>query len=61
MVVWGKNLSKGPVKNHTPLWSARVLLDNPELVQELHSDFIKAGAQVISLNNYTATPFPIAA
>ena len=28
-------------KTYTPLWSARVLLDNPELVQELHSDFIK--------------------
>ena len=53
----GQELIKRSGQKPTPLWSARVLLDNPELVQELHSDFIKAGAQVISLNNYTATPF----
>lgn len=40
----------------TPLWSARVLLDNPDLVEGLHIDFIKAGSKVIALNNYTATP-----
>lgn len=41
----------------TPLWSARVMLDRPDLVEELHIDFIKAGAKVIVLNNYTATPW----
>jgi len=40
----------------TPLWSTRVLLDTPDLVLDLHKDFIYAGAQVIGLNNYTATP-----
>ena len=40
----------------TPLWSTRVLLDNPELVEALHIEFIKAGAKAIVLNNYTATP-----
>jgi len=40
----------------TPLWSVRVMLDAPTLVETLHIDFIKAGAKVISLNNYTATP-----
>lgn len=39
----------------TPLWSTRVMLDNPELAEALHIDFIKAGAKVIALNNYTAT------
>ena len=53
----GQELIKRSGQKPTPLWSARVLLDNPELVQELHFDFIKSGAQVISLNNYTATPF----
>ncbi|WP_026940814.1 homocysteine S-methyltransferase family protein [Hellea balneolensis] len=41
----------------TPLWSTRIMLDNPSLVEELHIDFIKAGAKVIALNNYTATPW----
>lgn len=40
----------------TPLWSARVMLDDPDLVEALHIDFIKAGAKVIGLNNYVATP-----
>lgn len=44
----------------TPLWSARVMLDNPQLVEDLHIDFIRAGAKVISLNNYTATPARLA-
>lgn len=40
----------------TSLWSVRVMLDNPTLVETLHIEFIRAGAKVISLNNYTATP-----
>jgi S-methylmethionine-dependent homocysteine/selenocysteine methylase len=40
----------------TPLWSARVLLDEPELVRDLHADFIRAGARVITVNAYAATP-----
>jgi S-methylmethionine-dependent homocysteine/selenocysteine methylase len=40
----------------TPLWSARVLIDEPDLVRDLHVDFIKSGAQVITINTYAATP-----
>ena len=40
----------------TPLWSARVLLDEPELVHDLHVEFIRAGARVITINSYAATP-----
>jgi S-methylmethionine-dependent homocysteine/selenocysteine methylase len=40
----------------TPLWSARVLIDEPDLVRDLHADFIKAGARVITINTYAATP-----
>lgn len=39
-----------------PMWSAKVLMDEPEIVQTLHEDFIRAGAQVITLNSYSATP-----
>ena len=39
----------------TPLWSARIMLDNPQLVHELYLDYIAAGAKIIGLNNYTAT------
>jgi S-methylmethionine-dependent homocysteine/selenocysteine methylase len=40
----------------TPLWSARVLMDEPGLVRDLHVDFIEAGARVITINSYSATP-----
>jgi S-methylmethionine-dependent homocysteine/selenocysteine methylase len=40
----------------TPLWSAKVLIDQPELVRDLHRDFIGAGARVITINTYAATP-----
>jgi S-methylmethionine-dependent homocysteine/selenocysteine methylase len=40
----------------TPLWSARILIDEPVLVRDLHVDFIEAGAQVITINTYAATP-----
>lgn len=52
----GQELIRRSGQPPTPLWSARVMLDNPDLVEELHIDFIKAGAKVITLNNYTATP-----
>ena len=38
------------------LWSARVLIDDYQLVVDLHKDFIKSGAEAITLNSYTITP-----
>lgn len=38
------------------MWSARVLLDEPDLVTEVHGDYIRAGAEVITINAYSATP-----
>ena len=55
MVAWGKNSSIGPSINHIQ-WSAKVLLDEPELVEQVHYEFISAGATVITLNNYSCTP-----
>ena len=37
------------------MWSTQIMLDNPNLVQTVHADFIRAGARLITLNNYTAT------
>lgn len=35
-----------------PLWSARSLIDTPELVQEIHRDYILAGADVVTTNTF---------
>jgi len=37
-------------------WSANVLIENPDLVKQVHIDFAKSGAQVITANNYACTP-----
>ncbi|MYA17608.1 MAG: homocysteine S-methyltransferase family protein, partial [Gammaproteobacteria bacterium] len=38
------------------LWSARVLVDEPDLVVEIHREYIDAGAAVITTNNYSTIP-----
>lgn len=43
-----------------PLWSVNVMLDDPGLVQAVHEDFIRAGARVLTLNTYPATPTRLA-
>jgi S-methylmethionine-dependent homocysteine/selenocysteine methylase len=40
----------------TSIWSAKALLDAPEVVVRLHRDYIEAGADVITVNNYAVTP-----
>ncbi|MBM7651346.1 homocysteine S-methyltransferase [Neobacillus cucumis] len=38
-----------------PLWSARVLLENPELIYQVHSDYFHAGADCAITASYQAT------
>ncbi len=52
----GQELLKRSSREVTPMWSADIMLNEPDLVSQLHLDFINAGAQVIILNTYTATP-----
>ncbi len=39
-----------------PLWSVKVMMDAPEIVVGVHRDFIDAGADVLCINSYAATP-----
>ena len=39
-----------------PQWGAWVMINEPEIVQGLHEDYLRAGAKVITLNAYSATP-----
>ena len=36
----------------TGLWATRFLIDNPELVKELHRDYFLAGAEIATTNSY---------
>lgn len=38
-----------------PLWSARVLLEAPDIVRRVHLDYLKAGADCIATVTYQAT------
>ncbi|NNK68050.1 MAG: homocysteine S-methyltransferase family protein [Rhodobacteraceae bacterium] len=51
--------SRSGAKAH-PLWSLKVMFDAPQIVVDAHVAFIDAGARVISLNTYAATPTRLA-
>lgn len=38
-----------------PLWSARVLIEQPELIRQVHADYYAAGADVATTASYQAT------
>ncbi|MDD7569814.1 MAG: homocysteine S-methyltransferase family protein [[Actinobacillus] rossii] len=42
-----------------PEWSALSLYEKPSAVQQVHEEFIKAGAQTITTNSYAVVPFHI--
>lgn len=48
----GQELRRRSPNEPTGLWSAQALLDVPELVREIHEDYIRAGARVITTNSY---------
>ncbi|WP_052284997.1 homocysteine S-methyltransferase [Kluyvera genomosp. 1] len=43
------------------LWSAKVLMENPQLIYDVHLDYFRAGAQVAITASYQATPDGFAA
>ena len=45
--------SKMPPSN---LWSASVMMQEPEIVEAVHREYIEAGATAMTLNSYSATP-----
>ena len=56
----GQELHRRSALPPSPLWSVQVMMDEPGLVETVHLDFIEAGARVITLNSYTATPSQLA-
>jgi len=52
----GRELSRRGVHDNTGLWSAQALLDAPDIVLQVHKDFIAAGAKIITTNSYSTIP-----
>ena len=48
----GQELVKRAGKKPTAMWSTAVLIDQPNLVREVHNDYFSAGASVATTNTY---------
>jgi len=55
----GKTLQANGAPFRQPEWSALSLMEGPEYVTQAHDQFIAAGADVITTNNYAVVPFHI--
>lgn len=51
----GTELDSRGVDTHDALWSALALTTAPEAVRQVHTDYLEAGARVITTNTYQAT------
>jgi homocysteine S-methyltransferase len=48
----GTELDRRGVDVSLPLWSARALIDAPDVVEQVHSDYLEAGADAIVTNTF---------
>jgi len=48
----GTELDRRGVDVSLPLWSAKALIDAPEVVEQIHIDYLKAGAEAIITNTF---------
>ncbi len=55
----GKTLQANGAPFRQPEWSALALMESPGHVAEAHEQFVAAGADIITTNNYAIVPFHI--
>ena len=48
----GTELTRRGVDTGLPLWSAQALIEAPEVVRAIHSDYVRAGAEIITANTF---------
>jgi len=48
----GTELERRAVDIRPPLWSARALTSAPEVLGQIHADYVRAGAEVITANTF---------
>jgi S-methylmethionine-dependent homocysteine/selenocysteine methylase len=51
----GTELDLRGVRTYLPLWSALGLIEQPDVVREIHRDYVNAGADVLITNTFRAT------
>ena len=53
----GVDVLKGAETNKLMAWSATANIDNADVVQQVHQDYLRVGADVIISNNFWTTPY----
>jgi S-methylmethionine-dependent homocysteine/selenocysteine methylase len=48
----GTELERRGIDTRQSIWSARALIDAPELVERIHREYIDAGADIITVNSF---------
>jgi S-methylmethionine-dependent homocysteine/selenocysteine methylase len=48
----GTELERRGARCELPLWSARALVEQPELVRRIHEDYVAAGAELLTANTF---------
>ncbi len=48
----GTELNRRGVNTDLPLWSARALLQAPDVLGQIHGDYVRAGAELITANTF---------
>ncbi|MFQ5335426.1 MAG: homocysteine S-methyltransferase family protein [Flavobacteriales bacterium] len=56
----GSELQRRGFGTSLPLWSATASTEAPELLREIHSDYIKAGADIITANTFRTSRYTYA-
>jgi S-methylmethionine-dependent homocysteine/selenocysteine methylase len=51
----GTELDWRGVRTYLPLWSAIGLVERPEIVEEIHRDHVRAGADILTTNTFRTT------
>jgi len=48
----GTELNRRGVNTDLPLWSARALVEAPEVLRAIHADYARAGAEILTANTF---------
>ncbi len=48
----GVDVNRGATQEELGVWSATANLEAPEVVQQIHEDYFRAGADIVTSNNF---------
>ena len=57
----GTELQRRGVPMNGTAWSATAMLTHPNIIREIHEDYVRAGADVITINTFSCSRFVLAA